>query len=1637
MSKVAYRYPTPPGENDNDTIVVHTPKKPTKQRLPTPANSESPSSRAKPVQNGVPTSQSAQKQPNGGLIVQIPAPPPTYRRDDYVTIQHSPKRRKVSHDGDAMRDTTSQKQQSDEALHSFQDLLADIFEGQDRIDSLGGNALNAKSQEYFETFENEAEESLTLNIRTLDKLREAMRKLLNLQRLRDVPVDHLRRLQQICEPSIERAQTTNVRLDTYSDQEQGLWRSQALRVGNGLASAVAVVYTMLGNPQQEALLSPDLLRWSANALVNVLETCLIPVIEARPDMKDTTLFKQASSEIESIKLLLSMARRLLELMATACIDVKGGELFVNTIEFLAAKLVFVQNATTDKNSVLGLQVYEGFRKTAMASLSKMYARFAREREAILDEILSSLDKLPSTSRSARTFRAGGGRSIQLISALFMQLIQTTALHVPDKQPRKHKPKARRTKASDSGDEEMLEEEVSNGEDDENDIANADDAVTRLNLKVGQLFTPAYKEAQKIVLYLVNRASKTTKTGDSPYRSILDLLVEDLLNVLENYEWPSAEILLNVLAVKMLDIAENEKTASAKNMALESLGTMASAISKLKVKSTAMSNSLRPDGSRASAELVRLAQIHAEAGGIPGPDLISLKGPFVMVIEHSSELTGKVTLHQQSARGYFVAYYARLVSDALRGIAMNDLTDVIEHIVHLMTSSISDSQSLGMDVSEDVAETAYLLCVLNSGFCRRLTAMVKAVSSSFTSDQAQVRSRSLKSVGSILEIDSSLLDRDVTIAEDVFRCASDDSAMVRDSALSLIARFVIPRGGVLQEKGMRRLLDCTGDEKVGVQKRSIGHLKDIYLQEHSGATKKAIVLRFLLRLNDHEDSIVLLAEQTLQDVLVKPALAHLMADENSAIAKVAIEHLSTHLMHCVSEHYLPMLRKFFASLLRTDHKTRNENYRLCSRLVEALFEKVISTEKVESPLLVLTALAEADPTLVPAIHLSKLQIYLDVKPGEPTFMFRSAVGICRLVLPFLPETHKNLLKQTQDNLMKAINKMPGRLELDTIFQCLSTIDGVLHNTERFFVLSKSILTGLQSPETSADSKAKTVPVDSKVKLVRILGAMGKHLDLDSHMQAFSRVVPNVRATSVSAHLALTLLPLTTAERPLVLREVALESVGSICQASPALFNSPKVRTTLFDVLNQTSASVATDQLKLQAVVLNVFDELYATRAASKEKSDKAEDNDEQALKQMGGTAKSRDQDSAISAITMDVVDAVLRISVFEASSNALPSARTLASISHQGLIHPKQCLGAFVAFGTSTDQEIAAIGHKAQRLLHEQHESHCEREYMPAIAQAFKYQADIGEGPRGALQTGQAGLRAKLAQCFEIITTSNSKYVKKFLSGLVSRTAIDTSSSEKSVVSLEHVAFTRFVMQNIAFFDYKKMDELLHVVLQLDLAYSKSGGEIAQSVEAAQIQYPDLTIHTQVPGNPELGLEPTTVETKSINPALILELKRLSPAAATLMLMIETRSHLLRQYGISRDVRTAMMNNKQAKETNKNPTKVHGLTGEKLWTKSNNIVTSLDDDTNSVQLCKDFVAVMSVDEDFEMADDQQLPVDTAGDVETSTMKMSMTPSGRKRKLSATPGTTTPSKRPRGRPRKTVPRRSRSVSTDGDPDADFGG
>lgn len=1631
--------PTP---DDEDTIVMdNSAKAMVNHRLPIPAES-----RASPAQQATFNGAQITKSTPSKLVVQVPAKPDAYRKEDYVTIEGSPKRRKVSHEDRALR---TQQQQAEEAVASFEDSLSDIFEAEDLMNAADGSITQHRKYLYFDDLDEEGDGLPTLNVATLDKLRDELRKLHNLHLLSKVPPESMQRLQKLCEPAVERGQTINFEPPSEEHADEKRWHKTLSQANISLASAVVAIYTMLGHSEDESLVSMDMLRWSATSLVNAFENCLMSVIEARPDTTDKTLWTFARSSVDLLKQLLNTARRLLELLATACVDVKGGASSVNAVDFLAAKLIFVQNAPQDKNAALGTTIYENFRKIAMATLARLYARFPRERQAILHEILSSLDKLPSTSRSARTFRVGDGHSIQLITALFMQLVQTTAMEVPKQKVSKLRKIHRGTNAQTDSDEEAGEPQVEEmpqpPSESEDDSADEADPLPRLEHKVDQRFKPASVSAANIISFLVDKASKTTKTGDSPYRNILDLLVEDLITVIDQPDWPSAELLLNILASQMLDHARSAKTASIKNMALESLGVMSAAISRLRSKITSTYVNLEKDDSEAARELSRLLDSYKEAGHLPQISLFSLKGPFMLVAEHFQTLSGKVTLHQQSARAFFAAYVAFHTTRTARSSnGQLDVSDIVAHLFDIMTSKSDGPATALTDVSASVAKTAFLLSVLNLSFCNRLHTMVKALSSSLTSDQAQVKSRSLKSVSVVLEIDSSLLDRDASIAEDVFRCAADESAMVRDSALALIARFIIPRGGQLEKTGIERILDCVADEKPGVQKKAIIQLKDIYLSDRMDkrpGLKNRTLQVLLKRVTDLEESVVSLVEQTLEEVLILPVSNIIKMQEQAAAAEVAVEELAVCLMNCLQGGptvFMPLLKKLITLMLRREKKSFTTNREVCAKLVQALFKQVIGTEKTRAPLLVLTALAEADPQLVPPLQLEKLQIYLsDIKQNDQDdlFMFRSAVTIFRLVLPGLSDSHRTLLGDIQMRLMQAIQKVPTRLELDAIMQCLATIDAVLHNTERLVRFSKSVLEKLADPNT---------PFEARLKLLPMIGTFGKYIEIDKLDATFRRLMPDAKLKSVSDFMVKTILPMTTKKYPIAVQLGAFESMGAICQQYPAHLNKPWVRVPLFEILDSVTASATPDQQKLVAIVLNIFDELFATRAAAKEQEKKEdEDEEKQALKQMGGDTRSQEADSAINTITPAVTDKVLKISLSESNDNALPAARTLASISHQGLIHPKQCLGAFVAFGTSKDEQIAAIGHRAQHLLHEQHESHCEREYMSAMAYAFRYQHDVEHTPAGAISSGQAGFKPKLGACFGIIATSNIKYVKKYLAQLVKETTFDSPSTEKPLPSTDHMMYTRFIIQNIAFFEYKKLDELLHVALQLELAYGKIGTEIANLIEDAFKHHPEILTTQQVPGDPELGREARIIETSQTNPNLIIEIKRLVPAAATLMLVIETRSHLLRQYGISRDIRAALVNTKQAKESTKVPVKVHGITGEKFWLSSNEIVRRAEHEPDILQLCQDFVAAVSIEDDMDFDMNEAGGPVVSGDASMielgqTVIAHGVTPAGtaRKRKLTPVDGGT-PSKRARGRPKKSVQRRSSSVSTDGDPDADFEG
>jgi cohesin loading factor subunit SCC2 len=228
--------------------------------------------------------------------------------------------------------------------------------------------------------------------------------------------------------------------------------------------------------------------------------------------------------------------------------------------------------------------------------------------------------------------------------------------------------------------------------DEDDSASEDNGRNQLPLRqlssrIEPLFDNAAQNAQYITRYLVQRAMTSTKTGDQPYRNLLDLFTEDLISVLGSSDWPGAELLLTMLASQMIGIMEHDKSlANAKNMALELLGWMGSAISELISTARHLCNAIDDSDAELTHYLRQMFEDHTNRT-LHVEDLIVLNGPYRVVLEYLEERNvGRSQL--SAARGYLLAQWGKTVCTVYQASKAADAT-AGDAAVQSLAESVND------------------------------------------------------------------------------------------------------------------------------------------------------------------------------------------------------------------------------------------------------------------------------------------------------------------------------------------------------------------------------------------------------------------------------------------------------------------------------------------------------------------------------------------------------------------------------------------------------------------------------------------------------------------------------------------------------------------------------------------------------------------------------------------------------------------------------------------------------------------------------------------------------------------------------------------------------------------------------------
>lgn len=1596
---------------------------------------------------GTSTGGSASDAPKPGFSIVLNSG--KFNKDEYLEVADVPEplsslssrkkdRRDFSDTQEFFGESLDQRQRADAAVDSMDKLIRSVYQ------AVGSVLAGEPGFDHIVVLNSEQQPTLTGSFH--QKLHAGIQKVIDLKSFDRVPLEYLLQVQKLSEGSIKHIEDFNLRIDeNWEDDAVETWLQQIPDLDTALKASRTCLRLLSGGREEKQLYSETMIQMSVNLFKNITEDIIVPIVEMRNSGPAGKVFKALSKNKKIVSTIFVSTQKLFALLADLVTKIELSEMAMNALEFTASRLIFVENAYYERDSVVGTQRFDGVRAVAMDMLCQIFMMKPQQRQGIIDDMLTSLEKLPVGKQGSRQFKLSDGGAIQPLSALIMRLVQASAGRIDDSKDVGRAALMRDLDVNGEGHDEQKPRYATASIRSEEQAADQHAvAIQELESAASPLNDAAQRYAAYVVNFIVQRAMKSTKTGDTPYRNLLDLFVEDFTVCLDLPDWPSAELLLRQLMLMMVQIFEAPKTpAPAKNMALELLGVMTGAVARLRSQAEKTTNALEGSSSAELSQYLADLASHVLSQRTQAEHIVAWAGPFRATLEH---------LQQRSADDPYLAGAAAFTITAwavrtYTGYSMMPDNDYardqeLGRLAYRLRRMIEDRNWLSNEytfkvVEESQARLSYTVLVLCSPFCESYDRILNIQVRSMLSDQATVRSRSLKSVSQVIETDPSILDGDSPMLHGIQECAVDSSPQVRDSALGLIGICLTVRPS-LENSLAPTILERFQDSGVGVRKRAMKLARDIYLRNQDKSLRSAIAKSFLRRVNDRDEGVRDLARQVIEEVWFAP----FYHEESTASYQTALtEHVALIVQTVKSEGAGDTLDKVFQTILRPNNKSLEGPFSVCSKLVAIMFGQIDNVETNESTgysgrdaLQVLTTFAKADPKLFNFEQIRLLRPQLStLTTAEENAAFQAVTVIYNCVLPQLPLVHNEWLADTRKVLVQSIGKIRQRKAFDDLIACVRTVCDLLKN---FAPLATVVISSLLGLRKLKGANLTPNHVRHLEAYALIVGGVSKHHDLDQHIGLFKEKIAGWKGDSVPKLILDLLVPFAAPSQPLEARKAAIEAVGFVCQARPRNYVLPQVYTTFAQVFEDREPS-------LEMMVLQSFKAfLVIEEKRSEAGSDAAANGKKKELTVMGGTSF----DDVASATTQRFLKDISRIALSSQDIFAFTAMEVLGSINRQGLTHPKETGVTLITLETSSNPKIAELAFSEHRSLHEKHETVLEREYVKAVQSAYNYQRDVVMDTRGA--TAKDGFQSKLHLLVDVLKISKMKNRQRFLEKLCGQIEFDVSQLDAHSDMPQHVDFSRFVLENVAYFEYQTVGEIQTVVNTLEKMVNSLGVGIAQAIESEVFDMRmdvDAEAETDIGPSAQLQGEAAAVSQPASGQVLALSstvdqtrLRQLTAASMILLATWETRTYLRRLYGMGTN-RHDQKAKEKAKDLNRSPVKVQGIHGDKLWDEMAVHMLGLKTPEMMLQKCKAFVELLNVDKEFQVADEEDdLDAEEPGTPSEGDEGDfdGMGDRGRKRKGGSTPGgrkkraRSGSQARKRGRPRKNPTDPESDVDADGD-------
>ncbi|KAL6710290.1 Sister chromatid cohesion protein 2 [Coniothyrium glycines] len=1597
----------------------------------------------------------------------------TYKRYDVVETPGGLSQRKVEekkHRSDTSDLRPHEREMADRKLEELNSFVQILSDDKDDLD---------ESQHF--TVVTTADGDLSvIRSRQMASLSSKMSAVKNLGRFGALPVDLIMTIQSLLQPKV----LVCTKVGLFPQEDGSIEVSKSIRrVESALKAAELVLDTMIEGHDDHRMRREEIIDSIVDLIKLMKDACIIPIMRSRKSGSADDLYVAATGLKLELQQALHACGTVLSHFASIIGAYNLSDRALNSLEYLALEL-FMEQVTETGNVIFDSKKFEIFRQKVMTVLAQIFARHPGQRSSILNGIFSNLDNLPAGKQKTRNFRSRDEKDIMTISALFMRFVQTAATNMDTHAVGDNNP-VFASKMQDDGS--SSDDEVENSS-------------SRTKQRIKGSIAPDYiaqnlmADATQIAAHIADSLIERVlvdiaKSGDKPIRSLLYLFIEDFCHVLISPQWPSAVTLLYQLLACVLKILHGDQatkhSANNKDMALNCVETIGVGIIKFKRELRSLKRGLDISQSDLSARLYSLVEdglSNEKDAGINNVDLLAFDGPHRVVLESVIKYLRAPPddSHVQAVRGYHVTSWLADVIKTFPEESDDARPHAIAEVQQYLQAMMVDPKWLARThnfqaASDEQCKIATGIISLQSQVCAFLPRLVNVMQSYLRDKSPNLKSKAMSGLTNLIKEDPRVLS-DSHIRQMV-SALMDASPKLRSNTISLVETCLAQEPS-LEQHFLPSILRLTTDPSIAPKKKAIELLKKIYFGPTSKENKLHIAVALLLPSQDLENTVAELSRAVLEEILLASTNSKERTDDSllkldrTRRASTIVDFLNLIQGHATR---LEAFEKFFVHALSLQAKHPSANLQTCKDLIADLIDAVISPEAGSDASLqartmnALSVFAKVKSTLFTTDQVQLLKLYIkEISGSEDLALVQPTVVIFRYVLPTLPSLQSAVTIEIRTSLIRnvallaqyAANGHPtSRETLADVAHCLWTISMMPGmGPDLVTTTIASVLCNLRPLWVRKDEA--TANRTKIISYLILLGTFGKYCDFDKYIESFrarvaakanvpisqkrvteQQMAPILDKNSSASRILLDVIrPFTMQNWDLIIRENALQSMGGICHQSPELFMRGEVEKVIQLVF------VNEDSDSLRRIALSFFEEYFALAERRSESGAQIATGSGA----VNGSARletsfvANENDSATLHLAQRFLSSFVETALQHDNEHAVLATKIIASISRQGLVHPKECGAALVALGTSPNFTIARIAADEHKRIHEKQESYLEKEYMQSVHIAFQYQVKVYNDPHGMLETT---FTPKLAKLFEALKTGKKVTTKKFVDNLCKQVDFDLPKLDVSDAIPEPLLFARFCLENLALFDFPHLEEVAVFLNGAEgILFKNTGPAVALAIETeipkryvAVEQVPDVQAFPEqqqesastnndlssnsIPAVPQL-VPPTIGDSR---------LRQISTACMILQLLWHTRNFVRRCYNLQK-LRGRISPKKYPESASRN----NLVSGKILWEQFVPIMNSLDSRDDMLKQCWDFANLLEIDPEAKVDDGEETHDIGAGyetppeGNEATSTPFPTSGRGRKRKSNASLHNTP--KKPRGRPAGAKIKKRTSRTPDGDDDTD---